>query len=116
MKGISSARHQMNVWGDSDCSLVRFDLSGGAELELDDMFHDDIVILAFEGCGWISKEARGERKERPGDLIMRRAGERFSIRADWIAQTGGTCREIHISKRRFEEMRDQEGRDRKSVV
>lgn len=109
MKSISSARHQMNVWGDSDCSLVRFDLSGGAQLELDDMFHDDIVILAFEGCGWISKEGRGERKERPGDVILRRAGERFSIRADWIARTGGTCREIHISKRRFEDMRDQEG-------
>lgn len=109
MDNISSPRHQMNVWGDSDCSLIRFDLSGGAELELDQMFHNDVVILAFEGCGWISKDGRVERKERPGDIIMRRAGEHFSIRTDWIARSGGTCREIHVSQKRFEELRNQEG-------
>jgi AraC-like DNA-binding protein len=109
MKTISSARHQMNVWGDADCSLIRFDLSGGAELELDQMFHDDVVILAFEGCGWISREGGHERQERPGDIIMRRAEERFSIRTDWIAPTGGTCREIHISGQRFDDLVHQEG-------
>lgn len=108
MADVSSTRHQMNIWGDADCSLVRFDLAAGAELELDQMIHDDVVILAFEGCGWISREGRGERQEQPGDIILRGAGESFSIRTDWIARTGGICREIHMSRARLAQLTDEE--------
>lgn len=86
----------MNVWGDSRCSLVRFDLAGGSQLEIDDAFHDGVVILAFDNCRWHARNDDGVRTERPGDIVMRRAGEKFSIRAEWIAERGGVCREIHI--------------------
>ncbi|HZV08452.1 MAG TPA: AraC family transcriptional regulator, partial [Novosphingobium sp.] len=91
-----------------DCSLVRFDLAGGAQLDIDEMIHDDIVFLAFEGCGWWSRNGDGARQERPGDIIMRRAGEHFAIRSEWIAQTGGVCREIHLSHRRLAEWAELE--------
>lgn len=98
----------MNIWGDSDCSLVRFDLAGGSELELDDAFHEGVVLLAFDDCRWDSRNEDGARIERPGDLVMRRAGERFSIRAEWIAETGGICREIHIPTHRLQELVEEE--------
>ena len=104
----SAARHSINIWGDSDCSLVRFDIAGSSELELEDVFHEGAVILAFENCGFHARNGDGARTERPGDIIMRRAGEQFSIRAEWIAREGAVCREIHIPDHRLKELVGEE--------
>jgi hypothetical protein len=99
----------MHIWGDEHCSLVRFNLSRPANLDLDDILHDDIAFIAFEGCGWSSRNGPlSSRHEQPSDLIVRPAGESVSITAEWIARTSGLCREIHISPQRLKGLAEEE--------
>jgi AraC-like DNA-binding protein len=91
----------MAVWEGDGVSFVRFDLAHGTAVDIDKIFHDNIVLLSFEGCCWTTRSGGESRAEAPGSVVLRDAGQVFSIKAEEIEATGGTCREIHISPSRL---------------
>jgi AraC-like DNA-binding protein len=95
----------MKVWEDAGCSFVRFDLSQGAKIEIDKTFHDSIVFLAFERCRWRSTMGGVNRNEAPGSVVVRDAGQVFSLKSDSV-EVGAVCREIHIPTARLAEIYD----------
>ncbi len=102
----TSATPSMTVWETAGCSFVRFDIVHGTPIALDKIFHDNIVLLAFEDCRWTTASGGVSRKESPGSVVVRDAGHVFSITAEDIAVNGGTCREIHISPQRLAALYD----------
>jgi AraC-like DNA-binding protein len=94
----------MAVWQGGGFNFVRFDLAHGTSVDIDKIFHDSIVLLSFEGCRWTTRSGGESRIEAPGSIVLRDAGQVFSIKAEEIDVTGGTCREIHFSPARLAEI------------
>lgn len=94
----------MAVWGDAGCNFVRFDLTHGAKIEIDKIFHDNIVLLSFERCQWSSYSGGVNRRETPGSVVLRDAGQVFSLKSEDIDLAGGICREIHIPAAKLAEI------------
>jgi AraC-like DNA-binding protein len=96
----------MTVWENAGCNFVRFDLPHEARIEVDKVFHDNIVLLSFEHCRWSSYSGGVSRKEAPGSVVVRDAGQVFSLKSEDIDVAGGVCREIHIPTARLAEIYD----------
>jgi AraC-like DNA-binding protein len=71
---------------------------------LDKIFHDDIVIIGFSGAVWKSQQNGQHYLETPNFLVMRDAGQIFTLKSAHISQAGATCREIKISTRQLNEL------------
>jgi AraC-like DNA-binding protein len=86
----------MTAWEGGGIGFVRFDLPNSVEVEIEKVFHDNIVMLAFEGCKWTTRNGGESRIEVPGGVILRDAGQVFSIKSEQIDLAGGKCYEIHM--------------------
>ncbi|MDR3435577.1 MAG: AraC family transcriptional regulator [Telmatospirillum sp.] len=84
---------------DKLCSFVRRVLPGGQVIEMNNAFHDDVVILAFSGSAWLSRQAGRTYEETPGCVVLRDAGQVFNTKTLYSDEKNGSqCREIHIPK------------------
>jgi AraC-like DNA-binding protein len=93
----SDAPRVFNV-DDKLCSFVRRVIPAGHQLEIDNAFHDGVVILAFRGSSWLSRQSGRSYHETPGTVVVRDAGQVFStktVQCDPVK--GSDCHEIHIS-------------------
>jgi AraC-like DNA-binding protein len=91
-------------WQVEGCHFWRFDISPDKPVVLDKIFHDDIVIIGFSGAVWNSHQNGQHYLETPNCLVMRDAGQIFSLESAHISQTGATCREIKISTQQLKEV------------
>lgn len=83
---------------DTLCSFVRRVLPAGHLLEMNNAFHDDVVLLAFRGSSWLSSQGGRTFHETPGSVVLRDAGQVFSTKTIHCDETyGSECHEIHIS-------------------
>lgn len=79
------------------CSFVQRILPPGLQFEMTNAFHDDVVIVAFRGSTWLSQQSGQTYHERPGNVVLRNAGQVFSTRTlSCDEKTGSHCHEIHI--------------------
>jgi len=84
---------------DETCSFVRLELPPGGQLEVSRVFHETMVILAFSGAVWSTRQAGKTRIEVPGSVVIREAGEVFDARTLEVdPEHGAVCREIHIAR------------------
>lgn len=80
------------------CSFIRRVLPGGHLMELNRVFHDNVVILAFTGSSWLSRQSGRSYVEAPGCVVLRDAGQVFDTKTVSCDELNGAqCREIHIS-------------------
>jgi AraC-like DNA-binding protein len=98
--------HRLSDWRAAGCSFLRFDLVPGKGVELNKIFHDEIVILAFKGAAWSAAQNNQTYEERADCLILRDAGQVYSARLEHIDPQGAVCREIHIRPERLREIYD----------
>lgn len=92
---------RMTAWDGFGLDFIRFDLAPGARVEIEKAFHDGVTLLAFEGCVWSSVVAGVRRREAPGEIVTRPAGQAFSLKLEQLDAAGGVCREIHIPDEKF---------------
>jgi hypothetical protein len=91
-------------WPFEGCHFSRFDISPAKPVYLDKIFHDDIVIIGFSGAVWKSQQNGQHYLETPNFLVMRDAGQIFTLKSAHISQAGATCREIKISTQQLNEL------------
>ena len=85
-----------------DASFVRFELPPGGRVELNRVFHETVVVLAFVGSVWSSRQGGRTYLEVPGSVVLRDAGEVFDTRTlDVDPVRGSLCREIHLEPRQM---------------
>jgi AraC-like DNA-binding protein len=84
-------------WQISACNLSRFDIAPNTTVSLDRVFHDEIVIIGFTGAIWKSRQNGKSYLETPNCLVIRDAGQIFSLESAYISNEGAICREIKIS-------------------
>lgn len=92
---------KISVWDKGGLNFIRFDLGPDAQVEIEKSFHDGVALLAFEGCRWSSFSNGALRRESPGEVVVRAAGQAFSLKLEQIDRGGGVCREIHIPTDKF---------------
>lgn len=97
---------RMTSWDESGFNFIRFDLAPGARVDIEKSFHDGVALLAFEGCRWSSFCDGVHRREAPGEIVARPAGQVFSLKLEELAPGGGVCREIHIPDGKFAALYD----------
>lgn len=98
--------HKLSAWQAAGCGFLRFDLVPDKGVELNKVFHDEIVILAFKGAAWSAGQNNQTYEERADCLILRDAGQVYSARMEHIDPQGAVCREIHIRPERLREIYD----------
>jgi AraC-like DNA-binding protein len=97
VRKVASSTPQLFKTEDASCAFVKRVLPPGFAVELNNAFHDDVVILAFTGSTWLSRQAGRTYRETPGCVVMRDAGQVFSARTlDCDPVIASVCREIHI--------------------
>jgi AraC-like DNA-binding protein len=95
---------RISFWEEHGCHFQRFDLGPDNPVELNKIFHDDIVILAVQGSSWYSQQNGHSYIETPGSVVIRDAGQVFSVKTTHIDQiNGAVCREIHLSPKRLQQ-------------
>ncbi|MDR3518614.1 MAG: AraC family transcriptional regulator [Azospirillaceae bacterium] len=90
---------------DALCSFVRRALPPGQPFEMKNVFHEKVVILAFRGSIWESKQGGRAYEETPGCVVFRDAGQVFSTRTLMCDEKiGSDCHEIHIDRTVMEDL------------
>lgn len=89
--------------------LKRFDLSHNEPIHLESIFHDEIAFIAFENVTWYSQQNGNAYVETPDTLVIRDAGQVFSLQTADIAHNGAICREILVSPSRLRECFESTG-------
>lgn len=80
------------------CAFVRMRLPPGGQVAVSRIFHDNIVLIAFTGATWQSRQSGRTHLEVPGNVVVRDAGQVFDARTLHVDEAGGSlCREIHLS-------------------
>jgi len=97
--------HKASAWQAQGCGFLRFDLVPDKGLELSKVFHDEIIILAFQGAAWSAGQNGRTYEETPGCVVLRDAGQVHSVRLEHIEAGGAICREIHLPPARLCEVR-----------
>lgn len=88
-------------WQIEGCHFSRFDISPEQSISLEKIFHDEIAIIGFSGVVWKSRQNGQNYLETPNCLVMRDAGQIFSLKSAFINKDGAICREIKISPRQL---------------
>lgn len=87
--------HRMTMWRSQGCGLMRFDAVQYKPVVLDKLFHDEISIIGFSQSVWKSTQNRQSYDEATGCLVIRDAGQVYSVRSEALHE-GATCRELLI--------------------
>lgn len=95
MRPITSNR--ILNWQIESFNLLRFDIVPETNVSLQKIFHDEIAIIGFKDSAWMCTQNGQRYLETPDCLIVRDAGQVFSVDTHYIAKGGATCREIRIS-------------------
>ncbi len=91
-------------WQIDGCHFSRFDISPDKPVFLEKIFHDEMVIIGFSGAVWKSHQNGQHYLETPNCLVMRDAGQIFSLESAFISEEGAICREIKISPQHLKEL------------
>ncbi|HVK56557.1 MAG TPA: AraC family transcriptional regulator [Burkholderiales bacterium] len=92
-------------WQAEGCNLLRFDIAPNQPIEINKIFHDEIMMIAFVGSTWSSYQNGRRYTETPDCMVLRDAGQIFSVKTDSIDERHGSiCREIRISPERLREL------------
>ena len=86
-------------------SFVRFELPPGGRVELNRIFHETVVVIAFVGSVWHSRQGGRDYLEVPGSVVLRDAGEVFDTRTLEVDPINGSlCREIHLAPKQISDL------------
>ncbi|MCB4809962.1 AraC family transcriptional regulator [Methylovorus menthalis] len=80
-----------------DLHLYRYDMAAGTRVNMDKVFHEEIAIIGFEGCAWHSSQNGRYYFETPDCLVIRDAGQIFSLESAYISPQGAVCRELRFA-------------------
>lgn len=94
-------------WQIDGCNLSRFNISPDKPVLLEKIFHDEIVIIGFSGAVWKSNQNGQNYLETPNCLVMRDAGQIFSVKSSFISKAGAICRKIKIKPQHLIELSQQ---------
>ena len=101
--------NKMTVWEAQGCKLVRFDIFPAHPVTLEKVLHDEISIITFTGSSWSSVQ-NGKRYDEPEhSIVLRDAGQAYSVQSEHIDEAGSICRELRISCERLQELFDAAG-------
>ncbi|POZ51789.1 helix-turn-helix transcriptional regulator [Methylovulum psychrotolerans] len=101
---MGQASSKIVNWQIDGCHFSRFDISPDKPVLLEKIFHDEMVIIGFSGAVWKSHQNGQNYLETPNYLVMRDAGQIFSLASAFISADGATCREIKVSPPRLKEL------------
>ena len=82
--------------------LYRYDMAPGARISMEKVFHEEIAIIGFERCAWHSSQNGRYYFETPDCLVIRDAGQIFSLESAYISPTGAVCRELRLTPEHLE--------------
>ncbi|WP_347988404.1 AraC family transcriptional regulator [Methylomonas sp. AM2-LC] len=94
-------------WQVDGCHLSRFDITPNKPVSLQKVFHDEISIIGFSGAVWKSWQNGQSYLESPDCLVLRDAGQIFSLETSFISTSGAICREIKISPQLLKDLCQQ---------
>lgn len=77
--------------------LYRYDMAPGARISMEKVFHEEIAIIGFERCAWHSSQNGRYYFETPDCLVIRDAGQIFSLESAYISPSGAVCRELRFT-------------------
>lgn len=98
---------------DQKCSVLRRELPPGYRMQMERVFHEDVVLLGFWGSAWESRQSGRVFEEYPGSVVLRDAGQVFDVKTIHCDEKEGSlCREIHIPPATLKGVLDHRGEGR----
>lgn len=94
---MTDTANTIRSWQFEGFNLKRFDINHHNPISLNQIFHDEIAFIAFEGAVWKSCQNGQSYLETPNCLVIRDAGQVFSLDTEYIRTQGAICREILVS-------------------